>query len=124
MPAAKVLGVYKVKGHDEVHLVEVEGDAPGADIEMPSFTQAVAGEPRENWQVPYDEKLLTPDGEDIAADLFMGDDLVGSGPFRLAFFFHDLDLAAPLETPFGDVDLPSPEKMPRHLRKLIPYESP
>jgi hypothetical protein len=68
-------------------------------------TQKVPGTPREDWQAPYDEQKL--------------DDL-GT---RWAFFFHFLDLKVPLTTTVGELILPEPTPMPKHLAE-IKYELP
>jgi hypothetical protein len=69
--------------------------------------QEVAGQPKSNWQVPYDERMLEE----------------SDGRIRYAFFFHYLDLKKPLVTPAGSLPLPMPTHQPAHL-KGINYESP
>jgi hypothetical protein len=108
MPAqAKIIEVHPVGAHEPVHLIElvVEGDAD--DIDIGEVTQEVNGQPKSNWQVPYDERVLEE----------------SDGKIRYAFFFHCLDFKQPLITPAGSLSVPKPTKQPAQL-KDIEYESP
>src|SRR6266571_4799319 len=104
---AKIIGVHPIKADEPVHLIElcIEGDVDAFDIG--EVTQEVAGQPKSNWQAPYDERVLEE----------------SDGKTRYAFFFHYLDLKKALLTPAGSVPLPKPTKQPAHL-KDIKYESP
>ena len=84
-------------------LVESDGEA----FDFGEVTQESLGQPRMNWQAPYDERLL--------------DELEGTA--RYAFFFHYLDRDRPMLTPFGPVEIPSPTPVPAHLQN-IEYEAP
>jgi len=104
---AKIIGVHPIESDEPVHLIEllVEGDADAFDIG--EVTQEVAGQPKSNWQAPYDERMLEE----------------SEGKVRYAFFFHYIDLKKPILTPTGPVQLPKPTNQPAHL-KDIEYESP
>ncbi len=71
----------------------------------------------------YDERLLDLEGESVQSDLFLTrfDDWPRDA--RVAFFFHDLDIARPLSTPFGEVSLPTPSTRPMRLAMLA-YDAP
>jgi hypothetical protein len=104
----EIIGVYPVHGTKEpVYLVELL-IREVTDFDFGSVTQAIPGEPRSEWQVAYDERLLTSPE---------------TGGTRAVFFFHYLDLAKPLETNLGSLVLPSPKDMPADLRS-IGYEPP
>lgn len=104
---AKIVGVHPVEADEPVHLIEllVAGDAD--DFEIGEVTQEVAGQPKSNWQAPYDERVLEE----------------SDGIIRYAFFFHYLDFLKPLLTPSGSLPLPGPTKAPAHLPNIL-YESP
>jgi hypothetical protein len=104
---ATIIGIHPVEADEPVHLIEllVEGDVDGFDIG--EVTQETVGQPKMNWQVPYDDRLREE----------------SEGKSRYVFFFHYLDLMAPLLTPAGSLPLPRPTKIPAHLRD-IEYESP
>jgi hypothetical protein len=103
----KIIGVHPVEADEPVHLIEllVEGDADTFDIG--EVFQEVAGQPKSNWQAPYNERVLEE----------------RDGKIRYAFFFHYLDFQKPLLTPAGSVPLPKPTKKPAHLKDIM-YESP
>jgi hypothetical protein len=105
MGTVKVIGIHAIEADEPVHLIEIEVDS-SAPFDVDEVTQKVPGQPRNNWQVPYDERELESDGAQ-----------------RFAFFFHYLDLESPLETPFGPVTLPAPTPFPDHLADII-YEKP
>lgn len=104
---AKIIGVHPIEADEPVYHIEllVEGHADAFDIG--EVTQEIAGQPKSNWQAPYDERVLEE----------------SDGRTRYAFFFHNLDFNKPLLTPAGAIPLPKPTKQPAHL-KDIEYESP
>jgi hypothetical protein len=104
---AKIIGVHPIEADEPVHVIDlfVEGDTD--DFDIGEVTQEVAGQPKSNWQAPYDERVL----EEL------------DGKIRYAFFFHYLDLTKPLITPAGSIPLPKPTNKPEHLNDME-YESP
>lgn len=107
-----------------MHLIEVlVKDSPGFD---PSdFVQPDPGQPEDNWQVAYDERVLNEAGDTALTEPFelaRRPDLL-RGDVRLVFFMHYLNPAQPLRTPFGDVQLPDVSDRPQRLT-AIEYEEP
>ena len=104
---AKIIGVHPFEAPQPVHLIElfVEGDVK--EFDFGEITQELVGQPRTNWQVPWDERLLEE----------------SDGKARYAFFFHYLDLTKQLLTLFGPLQLPQPTKAPVYLDDFE-YESP
>lgn len=126
MTSAKIIGVYSVpEANEACYLVELAIKGGSGVFPVVEITQEVAGEARENWQVPYAEQLLSSDGGEILSEPFEAEDDpdLWSGDFRLAFFFHHLDLSKPLVTPFGSLPLPKPSAVPSRLRDIT-YEAP
>jgi hypothetical protein len=111
-----VIGVHPVAASEPCHLVEVliTGGKP-ADI-VASITQETPDQPRDNWQVPYDEHYLTADGT-------KPEESAPSPEARVAFFFHYLDLRRPLLSAAGSLQLPAPSSRPARL-DFIRYEPP
>lgn len=107
MQKIEIIGVYPVRAPEPCHLIELVLDNPGCDPDFGAFTQEIRGEPRANWQVAWDERILsrTPDR------------------MHAVFFLHYLDSKRPLLTPFGPVQLPDPSALPAHLQH-IEYEPP
>jgi hypothetical protein len=104
---AKLIGVHPVEADEPVHLIELLVEGELDDFDIGEVTQEVAGQPKINWQAPYDERVLEE----------------SEGMARYAFFFHYLDLEKPLFTSFGSLPLPKPTSVPAHLQG-IQYESP
>ena len=97
----EVVGLYPVADVPEpCHLIEVLVDAPHDRYDWGRVTQEAPGQPRDNWQVAYDEQLI--------------EEIGGRG--RYVFFFHDLKPDQPLLTAGGPVSLPAPQPMPARLR--------
>ena len=99
----EVIGVYPIEADEPVHLVELFIKNSQSTVDVGLITQEVPDEPRSNWQVPYDEKILDATGTKILADPFLEANKPGlwMGDVRLAFFFHDLDVSKRLNTPLG-----------------------
>jgi hypothetical protein len=115
-----VIGVYKVEGQTNVHLIELDIKAKHTDIEIGEFTQRQNGVDRLDWQTPWDEKYLNAEGTEITGDwLEVPNDTTETT--RLAFFLHFIDFDNPLTTPFGEKQ---PEPMPNRLSSIIEYEQP
>jgi hypothetical protein len=103
----EVLGVHPLSAAEPVHLIEIVVSNDIADFDFGAVTQEDATQPQENWQVAYEEQLLSESTEDT----------------RYAFFFHFLNLGKPLLTPNGQANLPPPTPVPEHLLH-IHYEPP
>jgi hypothetical protein len=103
----RIIGIHPIEADEPVHLIEllVEGDVE--DFDIGELTQEMAGQPKMNWQAPYDDRLLEASEEKA----------------RYAFFFHYLDPKRPLLTSHGSLPLPKPTTVPEHLRD-IEYEPP
>ncbi len=125
MATLEVLGLYPVATGQPCFLVEVLVTGSDRRFDLGAITQADASTPSTDWQVPYAEKLLTPEGDGVLLDLWGGDGdpEMWIGDVRLAFFMHHLDLARPLTTPFGEATLPSPTARPPRLQ-AISYKTP
>lgn len=104
----EVRGVHPIDADEPVHLVDVAIAGKFDDVNWDAITQSDPTQPRDNWQVPYDEQEL---------------DSLPDGRARAAFFFHYLDASRPLETDGGRVDLPDISPLPSELAQ-IPYEAP
>jgi hypothetical protein len=91
--------------YSKLFLLEMEIEPHDANVDWSAITQPIDGQPRENWQVPWDERPIGEEGN------------------RWAFYLHDVQLARRLCTPLGECDLPEPTPMPRYLQHLV-YEVP
>lgn len=118
-----IIGVYPEPSAEEpCHLVELRVDDSWGSVDISSITQRVAGQPRGNWQVPYDEYALNADG--TLGEACFGEPIaVVNGGARVAFFFHYLDLHEPLITPSGNIELPAEAPRPDRLSFMV-YQQP
>jgi len=117
-----VIGVHPVDEAEEpCHLIEVAVSGRGR-FEPGLVTQENPSLAEENWQVPWEEHLLTADGA-RGAPLDAGTTVDVDGEVRVAFFFHYLDPAAPLRTPAGPARLPLASPRPNRLA-FMSYEPP
>lgn len=82
---------------EHLYLIEIDVEPSGAEMNWAKITQPNKSLPRSSWQVPWDEQPLDDQKR------------------RWAFFFHFLDLNAPLQTPCGTIRLPAATPLPRHL---------
>ncbi len=104
---AEVLGIYPVQAPEPCHLIEML--LTGWDVRtfVNGVTQPDPSTAQDNWQVPWDERVLSSE----------------DGTAIVAFFFHYLDVNAPLITPAGALTIPATEELPERLL-LLRYESP
>ena len=100
-----IKGVYSIEAKEPCHLIEVVFGSPECDYDWNGITQEVPGQPRDNWQVPWDEQCLE------------------NSKTNWVFFFHYLDLSKPLITSDGPLELPPSSSVPDYLRD-INYEEP
>jgi hypothetical protein len=121
----EVIGVYPIEASDPVHLVELIIRDSDGKFSFYDITQEVPGQPKDNWQVPYDEKILNADGTSIKSDPFFNQDTEDDwlGDVRIIFFFHYLNPESLMKTPFGDVVLPPESDKPDRL-DFVKYEAP
>jgi hypothetical protein len=124
----EVIGAYPVpEAETPCHLVEalVWSEREGEMLDFGQVTQEIPGEPRENWQVPWDERKLDPEGT-ASREIEFGQPFAlasSSSPTRIAFFFHLLNFRRPLMTPAGPVALPPEQPRPKRLA-FLRYQPP
>ena len=127
MRNATVVGVYPVEADQPCHLIELTICDPDGEFSVNDLTQVDENIERGRWQAAYDERYLDarslqalPQRPHPTIKGFSFPAGVGLEPpdlkeYRLAFFFHYLDLAKPLESSFGPMALPQPSARPEHL---------
>ena len=119
----EIVGVYPVEEATEpCHLVEISVMNFKGELDVAQFTQEEPGQPRDNWQVPWDEHVLESAGVSGELALFSGP-LKAAGELRLVFFFHYLDLSRPHSYSRWPVLLPGPNSWPEKLEFIV-YDPP
>lgn len=116
----EVIGIYPIELNKPVHLIEILIKNSEGVFDLTEITQAVPNQPKLNWQVPWEEKILDGAGERVIADCFAANEKpeLWVGNVRMVFFFHNVDFSRPLITPFGRVTLPSESPMPNRLSEI------
>jgi len=84
------------------------------------FGQPQDGVPRDNWQVAWAEAYLSEGGDKLLVERWS--DAPKAESFRVAFFIHCWNPAAPLLTSYEELRCPEVKEMPERLQKLVPYE--
>ncbi len=118
----KVVGVHPVATPALCHLMELTIGNVEGNLDLGEVTQETGRQPRENWQVPWDEVWLDQEGR-APVDAERPDRQPEGTDLRVAFFFHYLDFSRPLLTPAGPIDLPPETAVPERLR-FRRYEPP
>lgn len=65
VPDVEVIGVHPIEADEPCHLVEVVIRESTGDVSFDEFTQADDSSSRSDWQVAYDERVLSPDGSTL-----------------------------------------------------------
>jgi len=107
---------------DDVAMFEVLVTSPDATFDVGQFIQADSTRPENTWQVAWNEKFLTPDGESV----------IGEYPckppdlpqFRVVFSIHFWKPDLPLRSSYGELALPPMQPLPERLWRLTPYKVP
>lgn len=119
----EIIGAYYVDGHPDLSLLELIVHKPFNQINIIEFTQEIERQHFDNWQVPFNEKYLDLQGENI-----IGDDLVTptelSRSCRLTFFIYFMDYDKPMITPFGKINLPAKTVAPERITRIVRFEEP
>jgi hypothetical protein len=118
-----LIGIYRVAGEPDVHLIELNIKARHTEIPIGKFTQRQEGLHRDSWQAPFNEKYLNKEGDTITGDDFNAPQDIADTT-RLTFFMYFLDFDQPLITPFGDIGMILPTQMPDRLSAIIEFEDP
>lgn len=72
------------------HLVEASIDGYVGELDVGEFTQDVPGQPRENWQVPWDERVLDPEGKRQMSEQYPSEIVTDGKPFDSCSSFTTL----------------------------------
>ena len=102
---------------------EVLVSYPDATFDIGQFVQPDLAQPESHWQVAWNEKFLTVDGEKLL-EVGRGQKLPNAQQFRVVFVIHSWKLNLPLRSSYGQLSLPPIQPLPERLWRLAPYELP
>jgi hypothetical protein len=104
-----------------VVLIEAVVSVADEPFSLSDFTQPNPHYPGGDPQVPWDEGLLSPNGEILLARTI--NCVKGDGPLRFAFYMHYWDPQLPLRWTHGELFCPAPQPTPVRLEILMPYRA-
>ena len=108
---------------DKAAVFEVMVTNPDASFDVGKFTQPDPAKPEDFWQVAWNEKFLTPDGEMLIA-LKRAQKLPDVSQYRVVFVIHYWQPNQLLRSSYGELALPVQQPLPERLWRLTPYELP
>jgi hypothetical protein len=94
-----------------------------ATFDIGEFVQPDPSQSKDFWQVAWNEKFLTPDGEEVLL-VPRGRKLPEVEQFRVVFVIHFWKANLPLRSSYGELPLPVMQPLPDRLWRLTPYELP
>jgi hypothetical protein len=108
---------------DDAVMIEALVTRPDENFDIGAFVQPDPTRPEPNWQVAWNERFFTPDGEALI-ELDRGQRFPSEPQFRIAFVIHFWKPDAPLRSSYGDLPLPRIQPLPERLWRLAPYVVP
>jgi hypothetical protein len=108
---------------DKAAVFEVMVTNPDASFDIGKFVQPDPAQSENFWQVAWNEKFLTPDGETLI-DLNRTQKLPDASQYRVVFVIHFWKPNLPLDSSYGELALPAQQPLPERLWRLTPYETP
>jgi hypothetical protein len=108
---------------DEAAVLEVMVTNPDANFDVGKFIQPDPAKSENFWQVAWNEKFLTPDGETLI-ELDRTRKLPTAPEYRVVFVIHFWKSNQPLQSSYGELAPPSILPLPERLWRLTPYELP
>lgn len=107
---------------DDVAMIEVLVTDSDAAFNISGFVQPDPLRSENDWQVAWNEKFLTADGETVIGEYPCK--LPDALQYRVVFAIHSWNPDLPLGSSYGDLVLPAMEPLPERLWRLTPYEVP
>ncbi|WP_424596366.1 hypothetical protein [Bradyrhizobium sp.] len=108
---------------DDAAVFEVLVKNPDAVFDVGGFLQPDPSQPEGHWQVAWNEKFLSLDGEAVLKPE-RGRRLPDAEQFRVVFVIHFWKPNLPLRSSYGELALPPVQPLPERLWRLAPYELP
>jgi hypothetical protein len=108
---------------DNAAVFEVMVTNPDVNFDIGKFVQPDPAQSENFWQMAWNEKFLTPDGE-TPIDLNRTQKLPDASQYRVVFVIHFWKPNLPLRSSYGELTLPAQLALPERLWRLTPYETP
>lgn len=115
---------------DELHfhmvdaaVLEVLVSHADARLNIGEFLQPDPSQKENFWQVAWNEKFLTADGE-TSLEIPLSAKLPEASSYRVVFVIHFWKPDQPLRSSYGELPLPAVQPLPDRLWRLTPYKLP
>jgi hypothetical protein len=108
---------------DEAAVFEVMVTDAGANFDISKFVQPNPAQSRDFWQVAWNNKFLTSNGEALI-ELDRAQKLPQTAPYRAVFVIHFWTPNLPLYYGDRELTVPAQQPLPARLWRLAPYEVP
>jgi hypothetical protein len=108
---------------DEAVVVEALVSHADENFYVGDFVQPDPSRPEGQWQVAWNEKFLTADGEALLPER-RSRAIPDERQFRIVFVIHFWKVDQPLHSSYGVLSLPTTQPLPERLWQLAPYERP
>lgn len=117
----EIVSNYKCYTYDsDLYLVDMTLKISSDEIDWLKITVPEKSVAPGNWQAPYLEQYLTPDGKAKLCELY-DEPSPAVNPCRVVFFIYKCG-GKILQTPYGDFPLADTENVPEHLKKIVEFE--
>ena len=117
----QLIGIYQVSTDQDVSLIEIKMNILAREFDVSSFTQQDDSNPREDWQVAYNEHFLNEDGTKVVGT-FGCNNMLSVVKTRVVFFMYFVDTAKPLISRYGELLLSTHVPLPERLAKIIDFD--
>ena len=108
---------------DDAAMLEVLVSNPDKNFDVGAFVQPDPSQAESFWQVAWNEKFLTSDGEKLL-EHDRKSKLPDVKQYRVVFVIHFWKPDLPLRSSYGELAPPSIQPLPERLWRLAPYELP
>jgi hypothetical protein len=104
-------------------MIEAVVSHADASFDVGAFAQPDPALPESNWQVAWNERFLTADGDALLNER-PWEQPPNDERLRLVFVIHFWKPDLPLQSSYGQLALPPIQPLPERLWRLAPYELP
>ncbi len=120
MPSLELHGVYKIRAMRPCFIVELTIHDNAGPLDLPAVYCQANTHGRDTQQTAFSPRFLSIDGETVLGDREYATQHpeVWTGQVRLALLMHYLQAGAVISTPYGELTVPVPVRLPQRLQSV------
>jgi len=120
MPSIELHGVYKIRAMRPCFIVEVTIKGEDEPLDLARVVSRANTHGNETQQTAFSPRFLSADGAQILGDSSYAAEQPGfwQGDVRLAMLMHYLQSGVIIETPYGNLTVPVPTRLPQRLQPV------